>query len=507
MPTISAGSSQTFTAGVKDQLFTLTANGGALGTVTGAATASFGPGAERRSFGPFAVGQAITVTVLAGSVIVEYGDATPDNEGAAASSLTGGQVATGASGVMGVAPNGKSINPDGLVSVASKSFLGARNITGTGQSAFSTAGADYTWSLCIALPVGFHAVRPICGNTLSAAITGCTAAASVGGTGSDLLNNSGTWTTATWAGAASGSIPGGGTTAAPVFSTPTDWINIEDTPRVDGGTLKLVYLRMMTPLANASVPLIGPGASFNWDAPSDGWIFSHRFQSGNYVASPSGMTGSSNPFGAPICGVQFLAETEVKTILFIGDSITHGSSASPLMNSFAHQATVLVSTSTNPAVCANFGANSRNSTEIATRADSLIPLIKPSYVVMPAGSPNDGTPTAANIGARKAAHRRVATVAAANNVRRLVIWDELPRTTDATNATSSYNVAQDLLRKQNNRDNTIGVVKVSMNTLQDTDSDAVASKWVSAAATADGLHPSAAGHALMAIPVAAAIGD
>lgn len=81
MPTISAGSSQTFTAGVKDQLFTLTANGGALGTVTGAVSASFGPGAERRSFGPFAVGQAITVTVQAGSVIVEYGDSTPENEG------------------------------------------------------------------------------------------------------------------------------------------------------------------------------------------------------------------------------------------------------------------------------------------------------------------------------------------------------------------------------------------------------------------------------------------
>lgn len=382
--------------------------------------------------------------------------------------------------------------------VQGKYFLGARNITGTGQSAFSTAGLDYTWSLCIALPVGFHAVRPICGNTLTAAITGCTAAASVGGTGSDLLNNAGTWTTATWAGAASGSIPGGGTTAAPVFSTPTDWINIEDTPRVDGGTLKLVYLRVMTPLANASVPLIGPGASFNFDAPADGWIFSHRFQSGNYVATPTGMTGSSNPFGAPICGVQFLSKSEVRTILFVGDSITHGSSASPLMYSFAHQATVLTSSTSAPAVCANFGANSRTSLEVAIRAESLIPLLKPSIVVMPNGSPNDGTPTAAVINAKKAAHRRVLAAAVANGVRKMVLHDELPRTTDATNATSSYNVAQDLLRKQNNRENSLNVVKVSMAALQDTDSDAVASKWVSASMTADGLHPSAAGHALMA---------
>ncbi len=101
MPTINAGSSQTFTAGVRDQLFTLVVNGGALGTVTGAASASFGPGADRRAFGPFAVGQAITVTVQAGSVIVEYGDATPENDGSANSALNGPQVAAGAGGVAG----------------------------------------------------------------------------------------------------------------------------------------------------------------------------------------------------------------------------------------------------------------------------------------------------------------------------------------------------------------------------------------------------------------------
>lgn len=106
MPTISAGSSQTFTAGVKDQLFTLTANGGALGVVTGAVSASFGPGAERRAFGPFAVGQAITVTVQAGSVIVEYGDSTPEDEGTNTSTLTGSQVAAGAVGVAGVSSGG-----------------------------------------------------------------------------------------------------------------------------------------------------------------------------------------------------------------------------------------------------------------------------------------------------------------------------------------------------------------------------------------------------------------
>lgn len=115
MPTISAGSSQTFTAGVKDQLFTLTANGGALGVVTGAATASFGPGAERRSFGPFAVGQAITVTVQAGSVIVEYGDATPENEGAASSVLTGSQITGGAVSVAAVTSGGDILLANGNV--------------------------------------------------------------------------------------------------------------------------------------------------------------------------------------------------------------------------------------------------------------------------------------------------------------------------------------------------------------------------------------------------------
>lgn len=87
MPTVSSGTSQTFSAGVRDQLFIITANGGALGTVSGAASGTFGPGAERRAYGPFDIGQSITVTVQAGSVIVEYGDASPEVGG-------GGSLAT-----------------------------------------------------------------------------------------------------------------------------------------------------------------------------------------------------------------------------------------------------------------------------------------------------------------------------------------------------------------------------------------------------------------------------
>lgn len=141
MPTISAGSSQTFTAGVKDQLFTLTANGGALGLVTGAASASFGPGAERRSFGPFAVGQAITVTVQAGSVIVEYGDATPEGDGSVSSVLSGAQIAAGAAGVVASTSDGMPIlSPTGEVVSGGTPQTATGRYTGTGAAQTITLG-------------------------------------------------------------------------------------------------------------------------------------------------------------------------------------------------------------------------------------------------------------------------------------------------------------------------------------------------------------------------------
>ena len=66
MPTITSGSSQTFTAGVRDATFTVVTNGGTYASVSGADTVSIGPIQTRRTFGPYAIGQSITVSAISG---------------------------------------------------------------------------------------------------------------------------------------------------------------------------------------------------------------------------------------------------------------------------------------------------------------------------------------------------------------------------------------------------------------------------------------------------------
>lgn len=75
---IAAGQSRTFTATVQDQLFVVTTNGGAVGSISGAASALFGPNPMRRSFGPLNVGQQLTVAVQVGEALVDYADQSPE---------------------------------------------------------------------------------------------------------------------------------------------------------------------------------------------------------------------------------------------------------------------------------------------------------------------------------------------------------------------------------------------------------------------------------------------
>ena len=75
MATIKAGSSQTFTAAQKGQVFTVVVNGGVVASVSGKVSEQLGPNPVVRNYGPFEIGDAITIAVQSGSVTVAFGDA------------------------------------------------------------------------------------------------------------------------------------------------------------------------------------------------------------------------------------------------------------------------------------------------------------------------------------------------------------------------------------------------------------------------------------------------
>lgn len=168
MSALSSGTSKTFTATIKGQLFTVSINGGAYATVSGAATDSLGPVQSRKTYGPFAIGQTLTVSVIYGEALVTTGDADPADDGegfklTATTSTTGQTVLDDASlGVIastlgaiyipspfadGVAINNYNATNNGL------SITNGTNIVNSGQSVFQ-AGRDEGKLIVVGAPSG-----------------------------------------------------------------------------------------------------------------------------------------------------------------------------------------------------------------------------------------------------------------------------------------------------------------------------------------------------------------
>ena len=389
---------------------------------------------------------------------------------------------------------------------AARNFVGTRVITGTCQGGFGLGGANYTWSLETALPTDFVAARIILANNLLVAVTGVTACASVGGTAADRVNNAGTFVNATFAGSSTVTLPAATSAADPTY-TVSDWINIQSTPRVDGGALPLLYVRALTPLANTNAPLVGFGLGVSgWATKSDGHIWAWRFQSGDFVTTPSGMTASTDPSGSPIAGVQYLTKSgAILSVAGFGDSITSAYLATIPGDSWLHKAIVSYASG---AAIGNFGWAGQTTAQYLARAQRCIPLFKPTHAFYAIHSPNDGTPTAAITAAQYARALQFVDLCRQNGTVP-ILWSGLPRTTDATNATSSYTNAQDDLRKQLNQAlMAVGVEVVDMAAvMSDQNALGTASKWVSASATVEGLHPSDAGNSLMAAPALALLNN
>ena len=380
-----------------------------------------------------------------------------------------------------------------LSAQTTRNFVGTRILTSGIQGGFATAAAAYTWSLQIGLPVDFAAVRLVFLNGITSDITGVTACASAGGTLSDRNNNAGTWTNATFAGAASTTLPLAAGTTDPTI-TVSDWIPVTSIARVDGGTTRLVYVRAYIPGSNANVSLMGFGASTaNWNSKADGYTWCPRYQIGDFVTTPSGMTGSSDPISSPIAGIQYISKAGVLHYLAFGDSITNSAQTTIRGESFAFRATRDAGFTLGA-----FGADGQTTAQILARAQRIIPVLRPTHAMYPIFTPNDGAPTATTTAAQFARALQFVDLCAQNGVVP-ILWTGLPKTTDITNATASWSIGQDDLRKAlNNAFANIGIELMDMAAvMSDTTAPGVASKWASASLLYDGTHPNDAGQEAM----------
>ena len=290
--------------------------------------------------------------------------------------------------------------------------------------------------------------------------------------------------------------------------TLSDWIPI--TPATStfsssaGLPLQMCYARIMTPSANASVSLAGyTASSAAWETIADNNVRGVRYQSGDFVASPSGMTSSSNPQNAPVVGIQYMTQSSnVVNVMLLGDSIEYGFGPTISGNSWGHIAcNALSAPGRSIYSCNNHGYSGQTTSNILTRALAVIPQFKPNIVIFPAFSPNDGTPTQAAINTQIYNIRRITDLCLANGAVPIILQG-FPKTTDVTNAASSYTAPQDVLRTTLNSLSATGALIYVPHGLGNGASPEL---WGSATYQADGIHPNDAGSAIISAAVQAAI--
>ena len=418
------------------------------------------------------------------------------------------QLATDSSGnVTGlVGPGGVVVSTPWSVSSQTKGHLGARGCyVNCPSPTFAQSGNTYTWCLAVAIPADAIAVQLVAANAVTSAITGVSGAVSIGGTKTELLNNAGTWTAATWGSASTVSLTAG-TTDTPAF-TLSDWIPI--TPSVttftgsEGLALQMCYARIATPSANANVSLLGcaVASSSGWVTSVDEQVMALRYQIGDFVATPTGMTGSSNPANAPIVGVRYItASKNCVQVMALGDSIEFGAGLTPVGYTWGHIACNNLSTDKIYSFI-NHGYSGQTTTKMLARARVVIPQFRPNVVFLPAFSPNDGTPTQAIINTQIYNIRMMAQLCLDNGALPIIL-EGLPKTTNSSNVASSYTAGQDALRTALNAMHASGAIVYVRHGLGNGASPEL---WGSASYTSDGTHPSDAGVAIITANVQAAI--
>lgn len=459
-------------------------------------------------------------TNAAGEMIGRSGSNMGKPVGAVTDPVTGGNVfSDGADTAFGVGVRSPQLKPNNIATRVNCAAL----FSGGYATAALTTG--HTYHHAIALEAPFDAVQLILANNIAASITGVLASVSTtpaittAGTAIDntaLNNSAGTWVPVTVSGSSAITLPAG--TAANPSLVLSDIIPLPSQARTDiVDALPILLARVFMPKAgNASIPLVGNGlGNLNkWGTipatasqPPGGRTWFARRQDVDAVTTPAAFTDTEASPGRAngmVVGVRYFVRGQVVQTMIFGDSIPQGSTASLAVS--CHQFLTLakhaVSTPNLPVECANFAWASQTTTQYLARALVAIPIVKPDIAFYFPFSPNDGAPTAATITTQF--YNLSQFLACCHDNRALpVLITGLPRTTDATNATSFWTAGQDQLRIGLN--NALAQFPYTV-VLDFADilgngiaSASVAELWGLAANTADGLHLSDAGN-LVAYP-------
>lgn len=226
----------------------------------------------------------------------------------------------------------------------------------------------------------FNPVEPSVGNTLTGDST----------TG---------WTQVTFSGSSTGTLPASVATRSPGILQ-SDWIPCLSIPAADGTSTRpyLIVRQKHSGSTFSDQFNTGGVASFNKD--SAVW-YNSSVKTGDFVASPSGMTAANSTTGSntlTLAFVEFRSSARVVKVMCIGDSIIQGAVMSPVHNGFPQrtQNNLQASSSFIPINVLNFGSNGANSSEFLQFGKRYVSAYLPAIALYSLYATNDvGSPSVA----------------------------------------------------------------------------------------------------------------
>lgn len=353
----------------------------------------------------------------------------------------------------------------------------------------ANAAPGWTSHIRVAADADFTHIRLVIPNLESVALTLCTGIVAATANSTSKITPTGAWATVTVGGSATFTLPARVSANEPSY-TVSDWIRLDSIPRDDGGTLPLAMARLFIPQAsNAAFSTTG-GMNTGFDALYPDALSFQTRQQVDGVTTPANLSSSTEGGTVAFHSLQFRSAVPNCTVLGIGDSITSGFAGTVQQNNWGWRAVQALRAGGSRISWMNGGVNGQTTTQYLARGKSLAAAVAPQIVVYSAFSPNEGTPSLANINTQWANVLEFLDWASSNRyvpvVTTPVPWDSLTAPQDAFRITI--------------RDRVLGLRALGVDVI---DFDAVTSNGASPARWNTGMgdgdkHPIDAGYAAMA---------
>lgn len=285
--------------------------------------------------------------------------------------------------------SGTTMQAKKLSNVLTKSFIGRYTTVAN--------GADHTTSIQMALESPYDAVRFIIPNSVTSSIANCKmkittgGAAGTAGTYGAQAPSDGSWKSVLVGGSATFTLAAGTSVDVPSF-TVTDWYDLSSATRTDGGTLPLLWARILIPAAAANRPAYNYASFTKWETESEvaGRIFRCRTQAVNGVDTLGNFTtaGSASDYQCVPIIVQYRTRVNGVTVMVAGDSI-YEKAGSTSRYGWQDISQAAVSTPSRPVEIATMAIGGSNSTTMAARINACLSVINPDFCILPGYEVND----------------------------------------------------------------------------------------------------------------------